>query len=139
MSDPVSRPVADGTAGPVAADLAQLLNGVPYLNPAVETLHDPQRGCALSWKSESGNRRGWRALLMGPVRRRRLELDDLGRRTVELCDGRRRVGEIAAQLAAEHQVELGVMQRATLAFLAELVRRNAAQIVDDSKEIRTGS
>jgi len=99
------------------------------LNPAVETLSDPQLGYVLSWKAGAGRTRGWRAWLAGPALRRRLQLDELGRRTVELIDGRRRVGEIAVVLAAERQIAPADMQRAVLSFLARLVRRRIVQIV----------
>ena len=116
------------------ADAAALLRGVPRLNPHVERVSDRRYGCLLAWpvaEPEDQRRRGWLPrwhAKTAPRRRRRLVLDDLGRRTVELIDGRRTLAEIAAVLAHESGHDAAAMEQAVLAFIGQLVRRRAAAL-----------
>ena len=112
-------------------DAAALLAGVPHLHPSVECLRDRRRGFVLAWPLDPGRppRATWLGrLLAGPPRRHRLVLDSLGRRTVELIDGRRTLDEIAAVMARETGHGRGEMNQALLAFIGQLARRRVAAV-----------
>jgi hypothetical protein len=130
-------PPAPSPAGPPVlppgvrpADAATLLRGVPWLHPQVERIGDRRYGCLLAWPvalPESKRRKsGIGRLFSGPQRKHRLVLDDLGRRTVELIDGRRSLAEIAAALSRDSGHDRHAMEQAVLTFVGQLVRRNAA-------------
>ena len=129
------RPPASPPALPPGArtvDTATLIRAIPHLHPQVERISDRRHGCLLSWPvaQAAARRRTLLGRLFGtPARRRRLVLDDLGRRTVELIDGRRSLAVIAAQLSQETGHTPADMEVAVLAFVSQLVRRNAAALV----------
>ena len=118
--------------GARTVDTATLIRAIPHLHPQVERLSDRRHGCLLAWPVAQAARRRPSLLdrLFGtPVRKRRLVLDDLGRRTVELIDGHRSLAVIAAQLSQETGHARTDMETAVLAFVGQLVRRNAAALV----------
>ena len=118
--------------GARTVDTATLIRAIPHLHPQVERLSDRRHGCLLAWPVAQAARRRPSLLdrLFGtPVRKRRLVLDDLGRRTVELIDGRRSLAVIAARLSQETGHTPADMEAAVLAFVSQLVRRNAAALV----------
>jgi len=119
--------------GARTVDTATLIRAVPHLHPQVERLSDRRHGCLLAWPIAQPARRRPPSLLgrlFGtPARKRRLVLDDLGRRTVELIDGRRSLAVIAAQLSQATGHTPADMESAVLAFVGQLVRRNAAALV----------
>jgi len=119
--------------GARTVDTATLIRAIPHLHPQVERISDRRHGCLLAWPVAQPARRRPPSLLgrlFGtPARRRRLVLDDLGRRTVELIDGRRSLAVIAAQLSQETGHTPADMEVAVLAFVSQLVRRNAAALV----------
>ena len=130
------RPPASPPALPPGArtvDTATLVRAIPHLHPNVERISDRRHGCLLAWPVAQPARRRPPSLLGrlfgNPARRRRLVLDDLGRRTVELIDGRRSLAVIAAQLSQETGHTPADMEPAVLAFVGQLVRRNAAALV----------
>ncbi len=108
----------------------ELLAGVPTLHPAVEMMFNKRHGFHLSWANPTppGKRRAWFPW-MRPTQRHRLALDAMGRRTVELMDGRSPLKQIAAQLAGESGHKTDDMEKALLAFVTQLVKRNAVQLV----------
>jgi hypothetical protein len=119
--------------GARTVDAATLIRAVPHLHPQVERISDRRHGCLLSWPIARPARRRPPSLLgrlfSAPARKRRLVLDDLGRRTVELIDGRRSLAVIAARLSQETGHTPADMEAAVLAFVSQLVRRNAAALV----------
>ena len=129
------RPPASPPALPPGArtvDTATLIRAIPHLHPQVERISDRRHGCLLSWPvaQAAARRRTLLGRLFGtPARRRRLVLDDLGRRTVELIDGHRSLAVIAAQLSQATGHARADMEPAVLAFVGQLVRRNAAALV----------
>lgn len=129
------RPPASPPALPPGArtvDTATLIRAIPHLHPQVERISDRRHGCLLSWPvaQAAARRRTLLGRLFGtPARRRRLVLDDLGRRTVELIDGRRSLAEIAERLAQQTGHRRADMETAVLTFAGQLVRRNAAALV----------
>ncbi len=97
----------------------------------VETLADPKHGFVLSWVAASPARKGFLGRLFpAPARRRRLVLDQVGRRTIELIDGGRSIGEIAAALAVEFAMERATTEEATILFFGRLLAKNIVAIVD---------
>jgi hypothetical protein len=116
-------------------DAATLILAIPHLHPQVERIADRRLGCLLSWPIRNPRRPSLLDRIFGtPVRRRRLVLDDLGRRTVELIDGQRSLAVIAALLAQETGHKSADMEAAVLAFVTQLVRRNAAALVAPQQE-----
>jgi len=122
--------------GAVRLRRSELVSAVPELHPDVERITDPRYGCLLEWKlSEEQMERpahSWFPRLVFRAvrnRRHRLVLDDMGRRTVELIDGRRSIAKIAATLCEKTQYpDVTKMEDAVLAFVTHLVRRNAASL-----------
>jgi Coenzyme PQQ synthesis protein D (PqqD) len=51
------------------------------------------------------------------------DLNEVGSRLWELCDGARTVGELALALVSEFEVDLATAQRDSADFVRELVRR----------------
>ncbi len=121
------------------ADATTLLRGVPQLHPQVERIGDRRYGCLLAWPvalpGAKRRKTGIGRLFAGPQRKHRLVLDDLGRRTTELIDGRRSLSEIAAALSRETGHDRPAMEQAVLAFVGQLVRRNAAVLEDSASRI----
>jgi hypothetical protein len=136
---PAAAPVLPEGVRPV--DTATLLPAIPHLHPEVERISDRRYGCLLAWpisQPASARRKTWLGrLFAGPARKRRLVLDDLGRRTVELIDGRRNLATIAAELSHETGHEKRATEAAVLAFVGQLVRRNAAALVAPAGEGKT--
>ncbi len=118
-----------------ALDRKTVLASVPALHPEVERVVDRRYGCTLQWDLSENQlkrpRRSWFPnFFFSPSRKRRhkLVLDDMGRRTIELLDGHRTVGEIAAGLAAQVGCDRRAMEDAVLAFISQLARRNAVTL-----------
>lgn len=109
-------------------DQTTLLRGIPALHPQVTRVSDRRFGCMLTWPAvRPGTRQRKTRLgrfLAGPVRRNRLVLDDLGRRTVELIDGNRPLSAIAATMARQTGHAPHDMEKAVLTFIGNLARRN---------------
>ena len=129
---PVRPAIPDGYQ---AIDKKTVLASVPALHPAVERIVEKRYGCTLQWdlteEQSKRPRRSWFPnFFFNPSRKRRhkLVLDDMGRRTVELVDGRRTVSEIAAELARHVGCERKAMEEAVLTFVAQLARRNAVTL-----------
>ncbi len=122
--------------GAVRVRRADLVRAVPALHPDVELVANPRYGCLLEWKlSEEQMRRPAHSWFPEFVfravrnRRHRVVLDDMGRQTVELINGRRTIAEIASSLCARtHYPDASKMEDAVLAFVTHLVRRNAASL-----------
>ena len=132
---PKKRPSAPPPAlppGTQPVEPAVLLRGVPQLNPLVTRISDRRYGCLLSWPvtlpQAKQRKTAIGRLFAGPQRRRRLVLDDIGRRTIELIDGQRPLTEIASVLARETGHDRQAMEQAVLTFIGQLVRRNAASL-----------
>lgn len=113
------------------AKLSDKLRGIVHLHPNVERMADPQYGYVLSWIGEPPPaQKWWRRIFNGSSpRRRRLVLDEMGRRTVELIDGRRSVREIADTLADDFSMDRGRAREAVILFLSQLMRKNVAQVL----------
>lgn len=130
---PVAKPL-DVPPDAMRIPRKTLLRAVPALHPAVERISDKRYGCLLQWKlSESQRVRPKRSWFPSFVFKRadrvhKLVLDDMGRRLVELIDGHRSVESIAAELCKQSGHKQRDMEDAVIAFLAQLVRRNAASI-----------
>ena len=119
MNNPVPAP-SDG-----AVRLEDCLDAVIHRHPAVDMVHDPRIGFLLTWKQmrRTGLRRilGW---ISGAGRMRRVKLDDVGRRTMELVDGKTTVRAIADTLSREFGFKKTEARGALLAFLTMLMKRN---------------
>lgn len=109
----------------------ECLQGIVHLHPKVETLFCPQKGCLLSWvnQADPAKQSWWRALLSGSGRRHQLTLDPLGRKTIELIDGRRNVDLIATLLAEEFGLDPDKAKAALIVFLTRLMQKNIVQVV----------
>ncbi|MBQ6247389.1 MAG: PqqD family peptide modification chaperone, partial [Kiritimatiellae bacterium] len=112
-----------------------VLASVPALHPNVERIVEKRYGCTLQWDlSEEQSKRPKRSwfpkFFFNPNRKRRhkLVLDDMGRRTVELIDGKRTVADIAAEMAKQVGCDKKAMQEAILTFVAQLARRNVVTL-----------
>ena len=112
-----------------------VLASVPALHPNVERIVEKRYGCTLQWDlSEEQSKRPRRSwfpkFFFNPTRKRRhkLVLDDMGRRTVELIDGKRTVSEIADAMAKLVGCKKKPMEDAVLAFVAQLARRNVVTL-----------
>ena len=111
-----------------------LLRAVPALHPAVERISDKRYGCLLQWKLSAAQRvrpkHSWfpSFVFKRADRVHKLVLDDMGRRLVELIDGHRSIEEIAKEMCKQTGHQQKPMEEAVIAFLAQLVRRNAASI-----------
>ena len=112
-------------------DKKTVLASVPELHPNVERIVEKRYGCTLQWdlseEQSKRPRRSWfPAFFFNPNRKRRhkLVLDDMGRRTVELIDGKRSVAEIACEMAKQVGCDNKAMEEAILTFVAQLARRN---------------
>jgi hypothetical protein len=113
-------------------DRAGKLAGIPVLHPKVETRLEKKYGFVLSWMDEPDQKKGFlRRLLSGPGRRHRLVLDPMGRRTVELIDGKRTVAEIASALSSEFGGQQREVEDALFAFLGQLMAKNVICTVDE--------
>lgn len=114
-------------------DAATLLRAIPHLHPKVERISDRRYGCLLAWPVVQPEGHQPRTLLgrffATPDRKRRLVLDDLGRRTVELMDGRRSLGDISLRLVQQTGRRREGVEQAVLAFVGQLVRRNVIALV----------
>ncbi len=133
IGEPTVRPaIPDGYQ---AIDKKTVLASVPALHPNVERIAEKRYGCTLQWDlSEEQSKRPRRSwfpkFFFNPNRKRRhkLVLDDMGRRTVELIDGRRTVADIADEMAKQVGCEKKAMQEAILTFVAQLARRNVVTL-----------
>lgn len=127
------KPPAMVPEGYRAVDRATILSSVPALHPCVELVAEKRYGCTLQWEltpEQMNPPRSARRLpkfFLNPSRPRRhtLVLDDMGRRTVELIDGKRTVADISAALAGYAKCETKAMEDAVISFLSQLARRNA--------------
>ncbi len=133
IGEPPVRPaIPDGYQ---AIDKKTVLASVPALHPNVERIAEKRYGCTLQWDlSEEQSKRPKRSwfpkFFFNPNRKRRhkLVLDDMGRRTVELIDGRRTVADIADEMAKQVGCEKKAMKEAILTFVAQLARRNVVTL-----------
>ena len=133
IGEPPVRPaIPDGYQ---AIDKKTILASVPALHPNVERVVEKRYGYTLQWDlSEEQSKRPRRSwfpkFFFNPNRKRRhkLVLDDMGRRTVELIDGKRTVGDIAPEMAKQVGCDKKAMQEAILTFVAQLARRNVVTL-----------
>ena len=133
IGEPPVRPaIPDGYQ---AIDKKTLLASVPALHPNVERIAEKRYGCTLQWDlSEEQSKRPKRSwfpkFFFNPNRKRRhkLVLDDMGRRTVELIDGKRTVADIATDMAKQIGCDKKAMEEALLTFIAQLARRNVISL-----------
>ena len=133
IGEPPVRPaIPDGYK---AIDKKTVLASVPALHPNVERIAEKRYGCTLQWDlSEEQSKRPKRSwfpkFFFNPNRKRRhkLVLDDMGRRTVELIDGKRTVADIAAEMAKQVGCDKKAMEEAILTFIAQLARRNVVTL-----------
>jgi hypothetical protein len=116
-------------AGPSPVDRAAKLAGIVHLNPAAELFHEKKYGYSISWVPSAATGLSWWQRLRFIRARRRLALDELGRRTVELIDGRRSIEQIARALSSERSIDLDDARTGLLAFLTGLMRRNVVQVI----------
>lgn len=58
-------------------------------------------------------------------------LNAVGTRVFELCDGVRDVASIAAQIAAELEVDASMVERDSIAFLTRMIEEGAIELVAD--------
>jgi hypothetical protein len=133
IGEPPVRPAIP--EGYQAIDKKTVLASVPALHPNVERIVEKRYGCTLQWDlSEEQSKRPKRSwfpkFFFNPNRKRRhkLVLDDMGRRTVELIDGKRTVADIAAEMAKQVGCNKKAMEEAILAFVAQLARRNVVTL-----------
>ena len=133
IGEPPVRPAIP--EGYQAIDKKTVLASVPALHPNVERIVEKRYGCTLQWdlsKEQSKRpRRSWfPKFFFNPNRKRRhkLVLDDMGRRTVELIDGKRTVAEIAGEMAKQVGCDKKAMEEAVLSFVAQLGRRNVVTL-----------
>ncbi len=133
IGEPPVRPaIPDGYQ---RIDKKTVLASVPALHPNVERIVEKRYGCTLQWDlSEEQSKRPKRSwfpkFFFNPNRKRRhkLVLDDMGRRTVELIDGKRTVAEIAAEMARQVGCDKKAMEEAVLSYVAQLGRRNVVTL-----------
>ena len=133
IGEPPVRPAIP--EGYQAIDKKTVLASVPALHPNVERIVEKRYGCTLQWDlSEEQSKRPRRSwfpkFFFNPSRKRRhkLVLDDMGRRTVELIDGKRTVADIAAEMAKQIGCDKKAMEEAVLSFVAQLGRRNVVTL-----------
>ena len=112
---------------------AKLIHCVPEIHPQVERISDKRYGCLLEWDLSEQQltppkKSFFPKYFFKINRRHRLVLDDFGRRTVELTDGKRTISEIAEILRKNTSYTQEQMEDALLAFYGQLVRRNAASL-----------
>ena len=129
--------IPDGYA---AIDRKTILASVPALHPQVERVAEKRYGCTLQWELSAEQlkapKRSWfPKMFFNPARKRKhkLVLDDMGRRTVELINGKNTVSEISDTLAAQVGCDKKAMQDAVLTFIAQLARRNAVTLAPNAK------
>ena len=101
---------------------AQSLAAIPVLNPLITVEHNEQGSAVLSVprKRTSIVKMLSKMFKMPPYRR--IELDELGTYTIQLCDGSRTVKQVVARFAEEYGLnrrEADVMMRAYLQGLAK--------------------
>ena len=125
---PVRPAIPDGYQ---AIGRKTLLASIPALHPNVERIVEKRYGCTLQWdlseeQSKKPKRSWFPKFFFNPNRKRRhkLVLDDMGRRTVELIDGKRTVADISKEMAKQIGCSQKPMEDAVLAFIAQLARRN---------------
>ena len=133
IGEPPVRPAIP--EGYQAIDKKTVLASVPALHPNVERIVEKRYGCTLQWDlSEEQSKRPRRSwfpkFFFNPNRKRRhkLVLDDMGRRTVELIDGKRTVAEIADEMTKQIGCDKKAMEEAVLSFVAQLGRRNVVTL-----------
>ena len=133
IGEPPVRPaIPDGYQ---AIDKKTLLDSVPALHPNVERIAEKRYGCTLQWdlsveQSKRPKRSWFPKFFFNPNRKRRhkLVLDDMGRRTVELIDGKRTVADIATDMTKQIGCDKKAMEEALLTFIAQLARRNVISL-----------
>ncbi len=122
----------NATKPPKTADVpaAKFLPAVPYVNQAMRI----------------ERRRNGTALVSIPMRKprylvpplswiipfsshRRVELDKVGLRVLDLCDGRRNIESVIDRFAAEHKLSFREAQLAVTQFMRQLVQRGMVAIV----------
>lgn len=122
----------------IRIDRARLLKYVPELHPSVTRAISRRHGPMLEWEL-APEQRVAPAKSFFPkffFRRRRvhrLVLDDFGRRVVEAIDGRAGIGEIAASVGKGTPYPPDKFEDAVIAFIGELVRRNAVTLAPGGK------
>ncbi len=118
-----------------AVGITEQLRGIVHLHPGVEMQTDPRHGYVLSWTNAPPPKGNWLSRLFSnpALRRRRIALDDMGRRTVELIDGRRKIREIADALAAEFGTDRDRARAATIVFIGQLMSKNIVKVVSGDR------
>lgn len=109
---------------------AKLLSYIPELHPSVRRVSDKRFGCLLEWELSEGQRTApkksfFPKYFFRQQRTHRLVLDDFGRRTIELVNGKRSLFEIASKLRENTSYTQEQLENAIIDFFGQLVSRNA--------------
>lgn len=116
-----------------AISLEDKLNGIPQLHPEVKTIFDKSHGYALMWELQEKKSSWFKRIFLQEKTHHRIALDSLGKRTVELIDGKRSVSTIAELLQKDLENNPEQTMQATLAFITELMKRNALIVIQSNQ------
>ena len=113
-----------------AASTSQMLAGIIHLHPAIQKIKHPKFGFTLSWKDPGKDKKSLWSIIMPDLTRRNhlIELDEVGRRVVELIDGIKSIDEISQIIAEEFDFDIDQARAALLTFTTMLIKKNIIQV-----------
>jgi len=110
-----------------AIPTSEILNGIVHMHPSVKRIKHPHHGFSLKWNNpENRQKKVFRPLSKN--RDRILQLDEVGRRTIELIDGKKNVRTIANTIGDEFKFDNDKATAAMITFLTMLQKKNIIQI-----------
>ncbi len=115
-----------------AIPTSEILNAVVIMHPSVKRIKHPKHGFCLRWANQEKKcqKERWWNFFLPSLRKRNhiLILDEVGRRTIELFDGKKDLNKIADILAGEFHFDEEEAKAALIAFTMMLRNKNIIQI-----------
>jgi hypothetical protein len=110
-----------------AMPTSEILNGIVHMHPSVKRIKHPHHGFSLKWNNpENKQKKLFRSFSRN--RDRILQLDEVGRRTIELIDDKNDVRTIANTVGEEFKFDNDKATAAMITFLTMLQKKNIIQI-----------
>ena len=112
-----------------------ILNAIVIMHSSVKRIKHPQHGFCLRWANQEkkSNKKRWWNYFVPSLRNRNhiLLLDEVGRRTVELIDGKKDLNTIADTIALEFHFDKEAAAAALIAFVIMLQKKNIILISEN--------
>lgn len=109
-----------------------LLKAVPYINRATKVTETAGGGVLASVPLKAAKRFAWLRWLLPISEERRVQLDELGSRTLKLCDGVRSVEQITERFAKDNKLTFREAQLSVAPFIRTLSERGIIAVVSST-------